>query len=120
MFGDNAHQKIARVSACEVRCTVYTHTRRSQGNRLLQINFEINGCFSYFEEGPPRLRSCPLPMKTKVNLTMLANSTATLLDDVLGMASGESGRRIAWLFSLLSQVLDGFRGLQVVFPFVHR
>ena len=32
-----------------------------------------------------------MPMKKKVNLTMFADSTAVLLNDVLGMASVESG-----------------------------
>ena len=74
-----------------------------------------------------RIAILSMPMKKrKVNLTMFANSTAVLLGDVLGMAFvefGKLGKKNEGLLrcsALQSQFLNGFHGLQVDVPFVHR
>ena len=55
---------------------------------------------------------------------MSANSTValsmTLQEWPLSCLVIRQNRRITWLRSLLLQILHGFHGLQVVFPFVHR
>ena len=91
-------------------------------NAFEGVDIEING-------SPPTLRRSTriailsMPMKRRMNRTTCATSII-VVDDVLEMASVEFGarqnRRIAWLFILLSQVLDCFCCIQVIFPSGHQ
>ena len=113
-FGDNAHkeqrngslsharEKIARVNVCEVRCTVHT-PRDLQGISWKQETpckkNEING-------SPPTLRrSTGIAIHVHAVDEEAGEFDHTFLKWPLSSLAARQDRRIAWLFSLLSQVL---------------